>query len=81
MFKSNSLTDGNDNVLATNRWSAYPKDVKNLSVPNMAVSSVSQSNSICPSEYDSCWKVTVTTDAVALFTWIEAIGNARCLQI
>ena len=70
------MTDANGEVITSNHWSPYPKDAIGLKVPELKVTSVQQmSQDQCDDTvYDSCWKIKLTSDAVALFTWVEALG-------
>ncbi len=72
------LVAADDSVLATNEWMPYPVNSLGLSVPNLEVTDIVLSNDYSGLEddgfYANVFTITLTTDAVAPYTWLTAEG-------
>ena len=75
-FITAELTDPNTNkILSQNKLMNYLKSVKGLKIPNLTISSVKICQSNCNllgTSFIEAFDITIKTDAVALYVWLEA---------
>ena len=75
-FITAELTDPNINkVISQNKLMNYPKSVKGLKVPQLTISNVKTCQLNCNllgTPFIEAFDITIKTDAVALYVWLEA---------
>ena len=62
-------------VLSQNKLMNYPKSLKGLKIPTLTISSVKMCQSNCNllgTSFIEAFDITIKTDAVALYVWLEA---------
>ncbi len=66
-------------MLADGAWMPYPKSASGLAVPTLTIGTVTDVTATCAEavsgEYNGCFDIDVSTDAIALYVWIEAVGE------